>query len=171
MVTLAAVPSVERAPGLRPWPRTWLERQLLLERQHDRLEALLADLLSLHVAEASAWRAVDALACDDACRRLLWDLRLHLRLEERWLQAEGCLCSGHRAAHAQAARAAFSAFVRSAGDRQARGVWLRNLSDWFTAHRAGPDATAYAAATAATAAAAVSSATASSATAILASQP
>jgi len=168
MVTLAAVPSVERAPGLRPWPRTWLERQLLLERQHDRLEALLADLLSLHVAEAPAWRAVDALACDDACRRLLWDLRLHLRLEERWLQAEGCLCSGHRAAHAEAARAAFSAFVRSAGDRQARGVWLRNLSAWFTAHRAGPDATAYAAATAATA---VSSATASSATAIPASQP
>jgi len=168
MVTLAAVPSVERAPGLLPWPRTWLERQLLLERQHDRLEALLADLLSLHVAEAPAWRAVEALACDDACRRLLWDLRLHLRLEERWLQAEGCLCSGHRAAHAEAARAAFSAFVRSAGDRQARGVWLRNLSTWFTAHRAGPDATAYATATAA---AAVSSATASSATAIPASQP
>jgi len=159
MVMLAVAPSVEGAPGLRPWPRTWHERQFLLERQHDRLEALLADLLALHAAEAPAWRAVDALACDGACRRLLWDLRLHLRLEERWLQAEGCLCPGHRAAHAEAARAAFSAFCRSAGDRQARCAWLRDLRAWFTAHRAGPDATGYAAATA------------SSTTAIPVSQP
>jgi len=86
MVVLAAAPSVQGPPGLHGWPQAWLERRHLLERQHDRLEALLADLLSLHGPETPAWTAVDALACDGACRRLLWDLRLHLRLEERWLR-------------------------------------------------------------------------------------
>ena len=152
MVVLAAAPSVQGPPGLHRWPRAWSERRHLLERQHDRLEALLADLLALHSPETPAWTAVDALACDGACRRLLWDLRLHLRLEERWLQAQSCLCTGHRAAHADAARAALRAFCGSAGDRQARCAWLRDLRAWFMAHRAGPDATAYAAADATAAA-------------------
>jgi hypothetical protein len=43
-----------------------------------------------------------------ACRRRLWDLRLRLRLEERWL------------------------------------AWLQERQGWFTAHRRGPDAMAYA---------------------------
>ena len=151
VMLLASAPPIKASPGLYSWPRTWPERQLLLERQHDRLEGLLADLLTLHGPEAPDWTAAQARACDGACRRLLWDLRLHLRLEARWLQAEGCLCPGHRAAHADAARTAFTAFCGSAGDRQARCAWLRDLRAWFTAHRAGPDASAYAAADAITA--------------------
>jgi hemerythrin len=75
---------------------------------------------------------------------LIWDLRLHLRLEERWLADQNCLCSGHRSAHAQAAEAAHSSLLRTVNDRQARLSWLLELQHWFNNHRNGPDATAYA---------------------------
>lgn len=137
------------APGrARSRFRDWSEREPLLELQHDRLEALLAELIAVHRDGAPAWTPAEAQAWDAACRRLLWDLRLHLRLEERWLQQCGCLCSGHRAAHADAASAAVSGYGLSRGDRAARARWLLDLRVWFLAHRAGPDATAYAGATA-----------------------
>ena len=79
-----------------------------------------------------------------ACRRRLWDLRLRLRLEERWLGAAGALCPGHRGGHQDAARAALAQFCRSSGSRRARLAWLQELQGWFTAHRRGPDAMAYA---------------------------
>ena len=128
----------------RQWPRCWVEQEPLLERQHDALEAYLAELLLLHGPAQAAWTASTALAIECGCRRLIWDLHLHLRLEERWLAAQNCLCPGHRRAHAQAASEARAALLRTASDRQARLSWLLELQHWFNNHRNGPDATAYA---------------------------
>ena len=93
MVALAAASAaslpVDAAVGLRRWPRFWSEREPLLELQHDRLEALLAELIAAHRDAVPAWTAAEACALDASCRRLLWDLRLHLRLEERWLDQAG----------------------------------------------------------------------------------
>lgn len=108
----------------RPWPRHWVDQEPLLERQHDGLEAYLAELLWLHGPMQPAWTAAEALAMERGCRRLLWDLRLHLRLEERWLSAQGCLCPGHRGVHRQAIDDAKDALLKTSGDRQARLAWL-----------------------------------------------
>ena len=128
------------------WPRCWVDQQRLLEAQHDGLETLLAELLRVHGAAQPACSAAEALAFDRVCRRLIWDLRLHLRLEERWLSAHGCFCHRHRAAHSQAVIDAQVALLRTLGDRQARLGWLIDLQRWFVNHRHGPDALAYAAA-------------------------
>jgi hemerythrin len=137
-----AVPS---ATANRTWPRGWHEQEPLLERQHDRLEALLDSLIQQHHRPHSAEQlpAVDQ-AEQLACRRLLWDLRLHLRLEERWLEAAGSLCPGHRGGHQEAARSALAQFCRGSGSRRARLTWLQGLQSWFATHRRGPDAMAYA---------------------------
>ncbi|MDI9405791.1 MAG: hypothetical protein QM522_03700 [Chitinophagaceae bacterium] len=135
-------PAVAGASG---WPRRWVQQEPLLERQHDRLEGLLASLIDQHRQPLPA----EVLAPTDqaeqrACRRLLWDLRLHLRLEERWLAAAGALCPGHRSGHQEAARSALAQFCRGSGSRRARLAWLQELQGWFSAHRRGPDALAYA---------------------------
>lgn len=143
------------APPPWRWPRLWSEREPLLERQHDRLDARLIELIELiqliddDRSHRPALTAVTSLAADLACRRLLWQLRLHLRLEERWLAAQGCLCPGHRAAHADAAHAALSGFIASQANPRARLAWLQDLRTWFVAHRTGPDARLYATARAA----------------------
>jgi hypothetical protein len=142
MVSLLVAPVAAGRSGA--WPRSWADRELLLTLQHDRLEALLGELIAAHRHGAPPWSEVEALAWDAAVRRLLWDLCLHLRLEGRWLDQSGSLCPGHRAAHADALQAARRAFARSSGDRLARFRWLLDLRAWFLAHRAGPDATAYA---------------------------
>lgn len=126
------------------WPRHWQEREPLLDRQHDRLEALLETLIVQHRQPL----APEQLELEErveqlACRRLLWDLRLHLRLEERWLQAAGALCPGHRSGHQEAARQALEQFCRGSGSRRARLAWLQQLQGWFAGHRRGPDAMAY----------------------------
>ena len=126
------------------WPRCWVDQEPLLERQHDAIEAFLAELLLLHGPTQPAWTASDSIALERSCRRLIWDLRLHLRLEERWLAVQNCLCSGHRGAHAQATEDAQSSLLRTVNDRQARLSWLLELQHWFNNHRNGPDATAYA---------------------------
>jgi hemerythrin len=127
------------------WPRHWFQQEPLLERQHDRLEALLDSLIQQHRQPLPcAQLAVTDQAEQLACRRLLWDLRLHLRLEERWLEAAGALCPGHRGEHQEAARAALAQFCQGSGSRRARLAWLQELHAWFAAHRRGPDAMAYA---------------------------
>lgn len=126
------------------WPCGWREREPLLSRQRDRLAAVLAELIAVHGVGAPPWAAAEALAWDVCARRLIWDLRLHLRLEERWLTHSGCLCAGHRAAHADSLRSIQRGFALSSGDRPARARWLLDLQTWFQAHRSGPDATAYA---------------------------
>ncbi len=141
MAVLLAEP-VRAKPWL--WPRRWVDQEPLLERQHDGLEAYLTELLCLHGPMQPAWTAAKALALERGCRRLIWDLRLHLRLEERWLSAQGCLCPGHRGVHLQAIEAAKAALLKTSGDRQARLRWLLELQSWFANHRHGPDATAYA---------------------------
>ncbi len=152
--------SLDRPSGFR-WPRQWAEQLPLLERQHDRLEALLAELLELYsqplMAAGPGGAPAAQLALDLCCRRLLWQLRLHLRLEERWLEASGCLCPGHRAGHRDAARAAFEGYGQAGPDRCARLDWLLAIQAWFDRHRAGPDASAYALAAAAAASATAAS--------------
>ena len=77
-------------------------------------------------------------------------LRLHLRLEERWLAQRGCLCPGHRAAHCEAVAAAAAVWEVAETLRDARLPWLMELQQWFHGHRHGPDALAYARAAALT---------------------
>jgi hemerythrin len=140
MAVLLAEP-VRAKPWL--WPRRWVDQEPLLERQHDGLEAYLAEQLSFHGPMHPAWTAAEAVAIERGCRRLSWDLRLHLRLEERWLSAQGCLCPGHRGVHRQAVENTKAALLKTSGDREARLRWLLELQSWFTNHRHGPDATAY----------------------------
>lgn len=130
-------------PQLSPWPRRWADQRRLLERQHDRLEQQLTTLIRWHHLEAPARSPEEAAACDHASRILLGNLKLHLRLEERWLGSWGCLCHGHRLAHRHAREAALEGWLRCGGDRDRRLAWLEGLRTWFVAHRDGPDARAY----------------------------
>ncbi|APD47860.1 hypothetical protein BM449_05805 [Synechococcus sp. SynAce01] len=100
----------------------------MLERQHERIEALLEQLIDGHGVSS------------EHCCRLVRSLGLHLRLEERWLDQAGCLCPGHRVAHRQAA--ALAATI-PAGASERLG-WLMDLQQWFQHHRFGADAVAYA---------------------------
>lgn len=124
---LPAPPPSRSRPASLPLP--WREQQRLLSAQHDRLEALLAELLTSPAADLAPLRR---------------QLRLHLRLEERWLERRGCLCPGHRASHRQALAELEAGIGRAAADGRARLALLRGLQAWFLAHRDGPDAIAYA---------------------------
>ena len=105
--TLLRPPSqLSSPPHLNRWPRLWPDQRLLLERQHDRLEQQLITMLQWHHPEAPAWSHEEAAACDHASQILLRNLKLHLRLEERWLDNWGCLSRGHRLAHRHARKAA-----------------------------------------------------------------
>lgn len=122
------------------WPRLWSERELLLERQHQRLR----DLISAQIVEVNAGSAAPAAAVEAANQRLLRQLRLHLRLEERWLSACGCLCPGHRAIHQLVARDSEAGWRQAGSDRQQQLIWLQGLQAWLLEHTDGPDARAYA---------------------------
>lgn len=124
------------------WPRTWAVQHGLLERQHLRLEARLDELIGLHQSP-QAWEPLGRIASERACRRLIKALRLHLRLEERWLGQWGCLCPGHLASHGEAAALAAAGFLQAGPDRRERLRWLLNLRAWFLPHRDGADARAY----------------------------
>jgi hypothetical protein len=121
-----------------------------LERQHDRLEALLEDLVDRHCLADEERSALELLADRRDCLLLVRGLRLHLRLEERWLAQRGCLCPGHRAAHGEAVAAAAAGWEVAETLRDARLPWLMELQQWFHCHRHGPDALAYARAAALT---------------------
>jgi len=88
---LAETKARVRTSRSRRWPRLWTEQSLLLERQHERIEALLEQLIDGHGVSS------------EHCCRLVRSLGLHLRLEERWLdqaaasaQAIGCAPAGRR---------------------------------------------------------------------------
>lgn len=67
------------------WPRTWAKQQVLRKALHDRCEATLSTLIELY--ENSFMEASKELtpAFDGSCRRLFWNLKLHMHLEERWV--------------------------------------------------------------------------------------
>ena len=132
------------------WPLQWPQREGLLERQHDRLEALLDDLVDRHCLADEERSALQLLADRRDGLLLVRGLRLHLRLEERWLAQCGCLCPGHRAAHCEAVAAAAAGWEVAETLRAARLPWLMELQQWFHGHRHGPDALAYARAAALT---------------------
>jgi hypothetical protein len=138
-----ARPSI-RGPVALHWPRAWSEQQILLERQHDRLEVALARLLEAHCDGRSELAPPEEQAEFSACATLLRHLGLHLRLEERWLSQWGALCGGHRASHRQVAAAAIAAFRAGGRLRLQRLQWLMDINDWFSQHRHGADAIAYA---------------------------
>ena len=122
----------------------WPQQRALLERQHARLEQALKSVIGSHRATASELDAQREQRQQRDCQRLLKDLRLHLRLEERWLQQHGCLCGGHRDAHQRTARQA-TADLQAAGEHPQRRLQvLEGIQQWFDQHRHGPDAMAYA---------------------------
>ena len=130
------------APSLT-MPRQWAQQSQLLERQHDRLEALLADLIERH-AVPDQERTPQQLELDRRdCGRLLRQLGLHLRLEERWLARLHSFCGGHGSSHRQAAALAADGWARGKSLRGARLPWLMDLQEWFHQHRHGADAIAY----------------------------
>ena len=137
MVHSASAPRVQ-APQASWWPREWSDQCVLLERQHDLLESLLEVLIHDH---NGVDRAIEG-SLQLACRRLVWDLRLHLRLEERWLQQHGCLCPAHHEAHRAVANQTVATLMAVEHDRQGRLALLQSIQVWFLAHRQGPDALA-----------------------------
>ena len=127
----AAVPAlVLGAPSLA-MPRQWAQQSQLLERQHDRLEVLLTELIERHAVPGHR-RSSQQLQLD-----------LHLRLEERWLGRLHSFCGGHGSAHRQAATLAAEGWARGKSLRGARLPWLMDLQEWFHRHRHGVDAMAY----------------------------
>ena len=128
--------------GADRWPACWPERELLLERQHQILRDRIADLI---LAVLSAADDADAASeFGGGSQQLLRQLRLHLRLEERWLSACACLCPGHRAIHRLVARDSEEGLSQAGSDRQQQLIWLRSLQTWLLEHTGGPDAHAYA---------------------------
>jgi len=124
-------------------PRQWAQQSQLLERQHDRLEALLADLIERH-AIPDQGRSPQQLQLDQRdCGQLLRKLALHLRLEERWLTRLHSCCGGHRSSHRQASCLAADGWAVGKDLREARLPWLMDLQEWFHQHRHGADAIAY----------------------------
>lgn len=133
-----------RGPAPWRWPRGWSEQQILLERQHDRLEVLLEQLIQLHCDGRSQLDPCENRAEWTACTLLLRQLSLHLRLEERWLHRWNALCAGHRAGHRQVASSAIESFRCHGFHRLHRLQWLMDINDWFSHHRHSTDALAYA---------------------------
>ena len=147
VLTASLAPTCPAPPATSPqsaWLGPWPPREVLLERQHDRLEALLADLVDRHCLADAERSAMELLSDCRDCERLLWGVRLHLRLEERWLGQCGCLCPGHRAAHGEAIAAAAARWTVVEKLRSSRLPWLMDLQQWFHGHRRGADAIAYA---------------------------
>jgi len=137
------VPPLPSSPAASGWPGSWPLQRVLLERQHDRLAALLDALVEEHAAPRDSSILPWHHSSDAGFRLLFRRLQQHLRLEERWLAARGCLCPGHRAAHARVAAGAAADLERCGRDRFARLVLVMGLREWLRGHCAGPDATAY----------------------------
>jgi len=74
------MPTTFFAPPWRVLSCEWFHQAPVLERQHDRLEALLADLVDRHCLAEQERSTVGAEADTRDCIRLLRGLRLHLRL-------------------------------------------------------------------------------------------
>ena len=129
------------APVPEHWPMSWSRRELLLEQQHRILIDRIADLISDDPVGAAGQRALARR--NAANQQLLRQLRLHLRLEERWLAACGCLCPGHRAIHRQVAHDSQEGLIQAGSDRRQQLLWLRGLQTWLLEHTGGPDAQAY----------------------------
>ena len=139
-------PTPAVVPHSWSWPRDWPSRRWLLERQHGRLEVLLDALITRAHPQAPLACSIDIRKANVECRRLQKALRLHLRLEERWLEHHGCLDAGHRASHRLARTTAQQADAypgESPLNRAMHLHWLRSLQEWFLTHRDGIDAIAY----------------------------
>ena len=82
--TASLAPTCPAPPATSPqsaWLGPWPQLEVLLERQHDRLEALLADLVDRHCRADAERSAMELLADCSDCEWLLLGVRLHLRLE------------------------------------------------------------------------------------------
>ena len=102
-----------------------------------------AELIERH-AVPDHGRSSQQLGLDQRdCGRLLRQLDLHLRLEERWLGRLHSFCGGHGSSHRQAATLAAEGWARGKSLRGARLPWLMDLQEWFHRHRHGVDAIAY----------------------------
>ncbi|MFM7676161.1 MAG: hypothetical protein ACKO5F_11395 [Synechococcus sp.] len=125
-------------------PRNWPEQQALLERQHLRLARQIEQLLREHTAPAGEPDHAAGERQRSASWRMLHAVRLHLRLEERWLSHHGALSPQHRRAHREAVLLAMAALHRSGSDRASRLEVLLTLQGWHESHGQSTDALAYA---------------------------
>ena len=135
--------SSSHASPRSPWPKKWSVQELFLAKQHARLEVYLDELLMAYRSKSFAWNINQGSAYEGLCRRLLWDLKLHQRLEERWLIQHDSLCPGHKADHQEFIHSAFVSCARTSEDQEARFYWLADLKEWLVAHQSGPDAYDY----------------------------
>jgi hypothetical protein len=62
--------------------RAWEQKEALLEQQHNQLEQGLEDLIAGGSEPSHLHQMM----------HLIKKLKLHLRLDERWLSEAGCLC-------------------------------------------------------------------------------
>ena len=132
-----------RASPRNPWPKEWSAQELILAKQHARIEVYLDELLMAYKSKSFAWDVAKKSAYEGLCKRLLWNLKLHQRLEERWLTQHGCLSPAHRDDHQIIFRTAFISCCKTANDPEDRLTWLNNLREGLSRHMFVSDAYDY----------------------------
>ncbi len=132
-----------KAMSRRAWPKSWSKQELLLRAQHARLESAFAELLTFYRSYSSSVTEPEAFAYEGLCRRLLWWLKLHQRLEERWLKKHDCLSTGHQADHQELLQTAFVDYCKTANNPKFRFAWLNNLQTSLSGHIFSTDAYDY----------------------------
>ena len=115
-------------------PRAWEQKEALLEQQHNQLEQGLEDL----IAGGSEPSHLPQMM------HLIQKLKLHLRLEERWLSEASCLCQGHRLSHQELLGSIEQQLPQCLNHGGLRLNLLMDVQQWFYQHRHGADAIAYA---------------------------
>ena len=132
-----------KAMPKRAWPKSWSKQELLLRAQHARLESAFAEVLAFYRSYSSSVTEPEAFAYEGLCRRLLWWLKLHQRLEERWLKKHDCLSTGHQADHQELLQTAFVDYCKTANNPKFRFAWLNNLQTSLSGHIFSTDAYDY----------------------------
>lgn len=115
-------------------PRAWEQKAALLEQQHNRLEQGLEYLIDCGAGQSLLPQMM----------QIIQKLKLHLRLEERWLSEAGCLCPGHRLSHQELLVSIEQQLPQCLNQESLRLNLLMDVQLWFFRHRHGADATAYA---------------------------
>jgi len=123
-------------------PKLWTTQQIMLSVQHARLESQLSELLLFYGPKFSPSKHFEVVY-ESLCRRLLWGVKIHQRLEERWLTQHGCLSPAHRDDHQIIFRTAFISCCKTANDPEDRLTWLNNLREGLSRHMLVSDAYDY----------------------------
>jgi len=125
------------------WSGRWVDQEPFLLMQHRKIESCLDELLNLYGFQSIHWKDVEYRAYDYLCRRLVWDLSLHQRLEVRWLKMHNALSHGHESDHNQVIQEAILDCRKTITNKNRRFAWLRELRSWFVGHENSSDAFDY----------------------------